>query len=452
MVAPPARGMSHRDVVRALSVPRDRDRVVTIQDRRLREIVRHAYETVPFYRRLFDREGLSPREVRGVEDLTSIPIIAKEDLRAVSLAERMERGTNPDSLLMLRTSGSTGRPFEIRRTLTEARLLYLHHIRSRRQYGLRLRDRDVRVADAPVEGRRAPTMWRSQKRLGIYRRQFVSCFQSPDAMAREIERYRPDSVSGYAVPLARVAPLLEGGGYPGIRPRYVAAGGEPLLPHARRRIARGFRAPVFDVYGTMEFGLVAWECPQGGPFHTCDDGVIVEVVRDGVPVAAGERGEVVVTGLLLKTVPFIRYRVRDIATRGAETCACGQPFSTLSEIQGRALHYLAVPGIGWMHPFELTGPLIEHETDWIDQFQLVQESESRLQLRISPLHAPTREAIQRIEKLALDKLGSGIHFETELVDELPPDPSGKFRPFVSLLPDAEPELDVSDLVRRGESS
>jgi phenylacetate-CoA ligase len=390
--------MSHRDLVRALSVPRDRDRVVTIQDRRLREIVRHAYETVPFYRRLFDREGLSPREVRGVEDLTSIPIIAKEDLRAVSLAERMERGTNPDSLLMLRTSGSTGRPFEIRRTLTEARLLYLHHIRSRRQYGLRLRDRDVRVA------------------------------------------------------LARVAPLLEGGGYPGIRPRYVAAGGEPLLPHARRRISRGFRAPVFDVYGTMEFGLVAWECPQGGPFHTCDDGVIVEVVRDGVPVAAGERGEVVVTGLLLKTVPFIRYRVHDIATRGAETCACGQPFSTLSEIQGRALHYLEVPGIGWMHPFELTGPLIEHETDWIDQFQLVQESASRLQLRISPLQAPTREAIQRIEKLALDTLGSGIHFETELVDELPPDPSGKFRPFVSLLPDAEPEFDGYDLVRPGESS
>jgi len=439
-------------MIRALRVPRDRDRVVALQSRRLREIVRHAYETVPFYRRLFDSEGLSPSDVRGVEDLTSLPIIAKEDLRAVPLAERMERGTNANSLLMLRTAGSTGKPFEIRRTVAEARLLYLHRIRTMRQYGLRLRDRCVTVIDAPVEGKRAPAMWRSQKRLGIYPRQLVSCFQSPDAIAREIECNRPGVISGYAAPLARVAPLLEDGAYPGIRPRYLATVGEPLLPHARRRIARGFRAPVFDIYASMEFSHIAWECPQGGPLHTCDDSVIVEIVRDGVPVAEGERGEVVVTGLLSKTVPFIRYRIRDIATRGAETCVCGQPFSTLSKIQGRVNHYLKVPGIGWVHPFELSTPLLEHETDWIDQFQFVQESESRLRLRIAPLRAPTPETIQRLEKLGLDKLGNGIHFEIELVDELPRDPSGKFRPYVSLLPDAEPEFDASDLPRRGENS
>jgi phenylacetate-CoA ligase len=303
----------------------------------------------------------------------------------------------------------------------------------------------VTVWDAPVEGMRVPEMWRSQKRLGIYPRRMVSCFQSPDAIAREIERNRPGVITGYATPLARVAPLLEDGAYPGIRPRCLAMVGEPLLPHARRRIARGFRAPVFDAYASVEFTGMAWECPQGGPLHTCDDGMIVEIVRDGVPVAEGERGEVVVTGLLSKTVPFIRYRMRDIATRGAETCACGQPFSTLSKIQGRVLHYLKVPGIGWMHPFELSTPLLEHETGWIDQFQLVQESESRLQLRIAPLRAPTRETIQRLEKLAHDKLGSGIHFEIELVDELPPDPSGKSQPYVSLLPDADPGFDASDL-------
>jgi hypothetical protein len=110
-------------------------------------------------------------------------------------------------------------------------------------------------------------------------------------------------------------------------------------------------------------------------------------------------------------------------------------------------HYLEVPGVGWMHPYELSGPLIGDETDWIEQFQLVQESERRLRLRIVPLRPPAAETIERLERLARDKLGGGLHFEIELVDELLADPSGKFRPYVNLLSEAEPELDAADLVR-----
>ncbi len=78
---------------------------------------------------------------------------------------------------------------------------------------------------------------------------------------------------------------------------------------------------------------MAWECRHSGDLHTCDDGVLVEVLRDGRPAEPGERGEVVVTNLHAYAMPFIRYRIGDLATRGAP-CGCGAPFSTIGEITG----------------------------------------------------------------------------------------------------------------------
>jgi phenylacetate-CoA ligase len=77
---------------------------------------------------------------------------------------------------------------------------------------------------------------------------------------------------------------------------------------------------------------MAWECRHSGDLHTCDDGVLVEVLVDGRPAEPGERGEVVVTNLHAYAMPFIRYRIGDVATRAAP-CRCGAPFATIGEIR-----------------------------------------------------------------------------------------------------------------------
>ena len=117
-----------------------------------------------------------------------------------------------------------------------------------------------------------------------------------------------------------------------VRPRVVIVGGEAATPAMRLRIRETFAAPLCETYASHECPLMAWECRHSGDLHTCDDGVLVEVLRDGRPAEPGERGEVVVTNLHAYAMPFIRYRIGDSGHPGAP-CGCGVPFATIGRIQ-----------------------------------------------------------------------------------------------------------------------
>src|SRR3954447_18319104 len=104
----------------ALAVRRHADgsqtELKSFQDAQLRRLVCHAYESVPFYRKLFDRHRLHPRHIRGTKDLELIPIISKQDMRGLPAENLLAQGLEPSRLLTARTSGSSGEPFVIRRT------------------------------------------------------------------------------------------------------------------------------------------------------------------------------------------------------------------------------------------------------------------------------------------------------------------------------------------------
>jgi phenylacetate-CoA ligase len=199
----------------------------------------------------------------------------------------------------------------------------------------------------------------------------------------------------------------------------------------RSRIKRGFSAPVYDMYGSNEFNLLAWQCPKSDHFHVCDDIVIVEILRDGDPVEEGEQGEVVVTGLFSRTMPFIRYRTGDLAIKGAEVCDCGQPFSTLGAIQGRTADYLKLPDGRLVHPFAIGAGFSEYGDSWIDQHQLVQTALDRVVLRVKLRRPATPNERDRVIS-AGEKACRPARFELEFVDHLELDPSGKFRSYLGL--------------------
>ena len=99
--------------------------VRAFQDQRLRELVRHAYDCVPFYRKHYDDHGVDPRAISGVEDLERLPIITKRMLQALPIEQRLARGTNQRSLILRKSSGSSGEPFVVARTWMEERSLGL---------------------------------------------------------------------------------------------------------------------------------------------------------------------------------------------------------------------------------------------------------------------------------------------------------------------------------------
>ena len=402
------------------------------QDGALRRLVRHAYEQVPYYRTLFDRHRLHPRHIRGVRDLELIPFTSKAEMRLQPERARLAAGLSENALLRVRTSGSSGEPFTIRRTWREDKVQFLLRLRAYRAMGIGPRDHVVVVGVARPSDGDGKHIGRMLRALGWFPRTKLDGFQDPEVILRQLGEAKPDVMLGYPAMLDRLtvpelAPLRAA-----IRPRVVFTGGEVLMPAVRSRLERAFGARVIQSYASHECPLIAWSCPDSGDLHTCDDGAIVEVLRDGQPAEPGERGEVVITNLNAYAMPFIRYRLGDLATRGT-ACSCGQPFGTLRGVQGRMLDYFPLPSGRLMHPYEIVTPVVWGPADWIRRYELVQERTDRIVLRVVAVSPPGLERLTEITRAVEGRLEPGVSFTIELVDDIPFSSSGKFRPSRSLV-------------------
>ncbi len=395
-----------------------REAILEFQNRHLRRLLAHAYRNVPYYRRLFERSGIAPEDIRSVADLQAIPITSKADLRAVPVQDTLARGVNPRRLIAFRTSGSSGEPFVIRRTGFEERLQDLYWIRATHYFGHRARDRVASLRIFQEGDRRI--------RHALRRRLCVDCYIPPEKIVQILRRHRPDSLGGYPGTLSLVAEVIARDGCRDIRPRLVIAGAEVLTRRMREQITEAFGARVYNWYGSREFNCIGWECKETGEFHTCDDNVIVEILKDGRPARPGESGELVGTALHSFAMPFIRYRLADVVTSGSETCACGEPFSTIRDVQGRMIDRFVLPAGRFLHPGEIIKAMSDGHP-WIGRYQIFQERKDRIVLRVVPRVEPTREEILRAEAALKAIVGPDVESQVILVPEIELGASGKFR-------------------------
>jgi len=419
-----------------------RDEIVAYQSAHLRRLVSHAYRSVPYYRALFDRHGVAPHHVRTVADLALIPVTTKRALQRAPAVEVVARGLDPDRLLVHSTSGSSGEPLSIRRTWLEERLGTAFRLRALRDLGLRVTDRRVGVGLLrPHDPRDWDLLQRMLRALGLYRKASVDCRSAPEEILGRLEELRPDVIVGFPGVICRIAQVILGDRPTTLRPRLLISGGEVLTPLMRREITEAFGAPVVELYGTHELGMIAWQCTKRGGFHVSDDNVIVEVLKDGRPARSGEVGEVVATRLHALAMPFIRYRLGDLVTQGDTPCPCGAPFSTILTVQGRMLDYFPLANGRLFHPYELVMIIFAHGTRWIGQYQLTQERRDRVVLRVVPRLSPPPEDIAGLEGAARETLGPSIEFQVVLVPEIPLEVTGKFRVSRSLVESAYDGID-----------
>jgi phenylacetate-CoA ligase len=411
-----------------------RDDLVAFQNRRLRSLVAHAYHNVPYYRRLFDRHGLAPGDIRSIADLSAIPVTSRQDLQALPPKEVIARGLDPRRLITRTTSGSSGEPLYIHRTWLETRLFQAFRLRAMHDLGLRLTDKVATVLlTRHLHADHHQLALALLQSAGLYRHRRVSCLSPPERILSELRHFDPDILGGLPGVLSRVAETVETQGLPSVRPRCVVVGGEVLTPLMRRQIADAFHAPVFELYTSHECMTLAWECVESGDLHTSDDSVILEVLEDGSPVKEGERGEVIVTNLHAFAMPFIRYRLGDVVTKGTASCGCGSPFATIRAVQGRMIDYFLLPGGQAIHPYEIVLGVLGEAGPWLRRYQLLQERRDRVLLHVVPSRPPTDAELQRLRAAAAAVLGEDVEFRVHLVPHIPVDRTGKFRVTRSLV-------------------
>jgi phenylacetate-CoA ligase len=214
----------------------------------------------------------------------------------------------------------------------------------------------------------------------------------------------------------------------GVKVAFVTA--ERLYPHQRELIGRVFGCHVANGYGGRDSGFIAHECPAGSMHVTAEDVIVETVDADGVPVPAGQPGEVAVTHLFSFGFPFVRYLNGDIAVLSNRRCACGRGLPVIDSVLGRTNDFLLHESGAKVHDAAIAMYL--RQELGVEQFKIVQESRAlvRVQLvvrddfRVAPLK-------DKLTGVLRHYLGSSVQVAVEQVREIAPEPNGKYRYVVS---------------------
>jgi phenylacetate-CoA ligase len=281
------------------------DDLVELQNRKLRAVIRHAYENVPYYRSLFSSVGLTPDDIRTGEDLKRIPITTKDDMRASGVERTVADGVKISSCQQVRTSGSTGKPFATYLNRRELRTRRLLQFRALLSVGFRSWDR------LAVLGPQQPHQTLLHQRLGFYRSGNISPFLSIENQIKRLQGLCPTVFWAYPTMLRALLHRMDYRLSKFIRPRMLITSSEVFEDGIRRRILADLDVGMFNFYGANEVGRIASECAAHEGLHVDADHVILECVENERTEEMRKAGVTVITALNAFTMPLIRYHLGD---------------------------------------------------------------------------------------------------------------------------------------------
>ncbi|MGB9841305.1 MAG: phenylacetate--CoA ligase family protein [Candidatus Bathyarchaeales archaeon] len=408
-----------------------------IQVDNLRALLTHAYETVPYYRRIFKERKLIPSDIRCTDDLVKLPVLSKADIRR-HYWDLVSRGF-PRNKLVSSVSGGTGDQIKFFVTKEQQSWEVAAEFRAYGWAGYRFGDRCVVFWGSPVDLSKYSGLI---KRFTSYlERVFVlnTYVLSDDVLERYVRimrKVRPLAVRGYASSVYMVAKYMLKIGCDDIRPRVVLTSAESLMDFQRKTIEDAFGCKVFDYYGSREVGAIAAECEEHSGYHISAENTLLEFVRDGEHVSAGESGEILVTSLRNFGMPFIRYAIGDVGKPSDELCRCGRGLPLMSSIEGRVSQFMAVydKQLGRVVPVSTAAP---GPFSWvlmqvpIESYRVIQESLDRIVIVAVKGEAYRQEHSDFVINYMRKLLGYNVTIEFKFVDYLPPLPSGKRSLFIS---------------------
>jgi phenylacetate-CoA ligase len=404
-----------------------------LQEKKLRHLIRHAHETVPYYRKIFQTNNLTPSDINNLDDLKKLPILTRNETREEFQAlissnypsKRTVRGT---------TGGSTGEPIrflttkENRHWNTAARYLAWEWA------GFRAGDKFAHIFGSPLDQPFFKS-FRGKVEGKIKRRIFMNALKISEAQLEKfverIKTFKPEVIYGYARAALLLAQFIEDRGIEGIHLKSVIIDSMSLFEHEVKTIERVFGCRVWWNYHNRENGTFGSECSQHDGYHLFAQNHIFEFIKGGEEVAAGEPGAIVVTDLTNYAMPFIRYELGDVGISSNDLCACGRGLPLMRKLLGRTAEIL----------LSATGEFLifpdQFDRLWdlgkIGAFQITQENPSRVVTRIVPGRGYTDKDTEMIRKIMLS-LFDNLDIEIELVDSLATSNSGKRQVIIRRFP------------------
>ncbi|MEA3642874.1 MAG: phenylacetate--CoA ligase family protein [Lamprobacter sp.] len=409
-----------------------RAEIEALQGRKLAALLRDAVSHCPWHAERIRASGIDlDAEVIDRDTLRRLPTMTKADAR--SAGESIIWRDIPGGAHQYNTGGSTGAPliFHIgrQRQASDA----AGRMRARRWWGLDVGSREVFLWGAPVELNRTDRVKTVRDRL--FNQLLLNAFEmSPSVMDVYIERiraFRPSCIYSYASSLALLAAHVRASGQRLELPdlKLVCTTGEPLFPDQRALIEEVFAVPVAVEYGSRDSGFIAHQSSTGQLLMLSESTLVEVLDAQGQPVADGELGEAVITGLCSQAQPFIRYRTGDMVRMSTEPCREGRGLHVLAEVVGRQTDFVVADDGRIMHALALIYVL--RAIPGVSEFKLIQHAINQLEVLVVPGHDWSEQAAEQVFSGLRARLGERVDVELRCVDTIPPEASGKYRYVVS---------------------
>jgi phenylacetate-CoA ligase len=406
------------------------DELLTLQRDKLLSLVDYAMRYVPYYRRLFKQIDFHPDDLRrDLGNLNRIPVLTKSIIRSNQDDMLTTEPKRRQQLSRLCTSGSTGEPLTF------------------------YQDRDFRDAvTADIQrhmgwagwklGDPQAILWGAKFNPGIRQRARVKLIdwvwnrfqlnafalteESLAKFTKLIIQKKPSILFGYPSGIHRFAQYMRERSDVEISFNGIFTSAEKLLPPIRQLIEDTFRCRIFDRYGALELGGIACECPAHAGLHVSTENNYVEILRDGSAVQPGVVGNLVVTNLNNRGMPFIRYRNEDMSSwdTGGD-CSCGRAAPRLASIEGRMVEtfYTRDGRSVWSGFAGAAFRCLTHPS--IKQFQVIQKSLDKMVVRLVQDGKVPQAVLDEILHAIQTAYGQNVSVDFEFPEEIPPLPSGK---------------------------
>ncbi|SDJ49908.1 phenylacetate--CoA ligase PaaK [Natronorubrum texcoconense] len=340
-----------------------RTEIRELQNERLRETVRHAYENVDYYREALDAAGVEPEDVQTVDDIDKLPFTTKEDFRA-EYPDGLFAVDDDELRRIHASSGTTGKPKIV--SYTEGDLDVWSEVVARclaasgvepgdtvqngygyglftGGLGLHYGIEELGATVIPIGG-------------GQTQRQVE--------LLQDLESDVLTCTPSYSLYLAETAEEM-GIDIEELPVSTVIFGAEPCTDPMREEIEERLNVTGIDIYGLSEIigPGVSNECHEAQDgLHIWEDHFYPEVIdpQTGEVRPEGEEGELVLTTLTKEALPALRYRTGDLTTLTTDECECGRTMVRMDNVTGRADDLLIVRGVN-LYPSEIEDVVLEFD-------------------------------------------------------------------------------------------
>ena len=385
-----------------------RSEIRRLQSQRLVEQVRYVWDNVPYYRHKMEEKGVTPSDIKGIEDISKLPFLKKDDLRD-SYPDGLRGVPAKDVVRIHSTSGTTGKRVVAYYTREDIELWDTCVARALVAADITAED-VVQVCYGYGLFTGGLGLHGGAEKLGCMTLPMSS--GSTDRQLQFMEDLKSTVLCctpSYAAYLAES--IHERGLRDRIHLRRGIFGAEAWSEDMRASIEASLGIKAMDIYGLTELSGpgVAYECSAQNGMHINEDYFFAEIINPdtGETLPMGSKGELVITSLAKKGFPLLRYRTRDICILSEEKCSCGRTFVKMSRPMGRSDDMLIVKGVN-VFPSQIETVLIQQ--GYAANYQIIVDRQN---------HSDTLDVlIEMTPENFSDNLGKITAQEKSLVAEL----------------------------------